>query len=83
MIKIKIINNEGEKTMKNINYDLLKLLHSKLDNVWRLEKYYVDDAKEAKCHSTSALEKILEDEKKHVEMLREEIKMRMDAEIFD
>ncbi|MEX1064274.1 MAG: hypothetical protein WD898_01675 [Candidatus Paceibacterota bacterium] len=69
--------------MKNINYDLLKLLHSKLDNVWRLEKHYVDDAKEAKCHSVPALEQILEDEKRHVEMLREEIKMRMEAGIFD
>ena len=69
--------------MKNINYDLLKMLQSKLDNVWRLEKYYVDDAKTAKCHSVSALERILEEEKKHVETLREEIKMRMEANIFD
>lgn len=69
--------------MKNINYDLIKLLHSKLDNVWRLEKYYVGDAKEAKCHSVNCMEGILEDEKRHVQMLRDEIKMRMDADIFD
>ncbi len=69
--------------MKNINYDLLKLMQSKTDNVWRLEKYYVDDAKAAQCHSISALEQILEEEKKHIQMLMNEIKMRMDAGIFD
>jgi len=69
--------------MKNINYDLLKLLHSTLDNIWRLENYYVNDSKEAKCHSVTALEKILEDERKHAEMLQQELKMRMDAGIFD
>lgn len=69
--------------MKNINYDLLKLLHSKLDNVWRLENYYVRDAKKAKCHSVSTLERILKDEKKHADMLREEINMRMSSGTFD
>jgi hypothetical protein len=44
---------------------------------------FTHDAKEAKCHSVSALEKILEDEKKHIKMLTEEIKMRMEAGIFD
>ncbi|OGC47427.1 hypothetical protein A2713_02335 [candidate division WWE3 bacterium RIFCSPHIGHO2_01_FULL_35_17] len=69
--------------MKNINYDLIKMLHCKLDSAWRLEKYYIDDAKEAKCHSISALEKILEEDKKHIETLKEEIKMRMEAGVFD
>jgi rubrerythrin len=69
--------------MKNINYDLVKLLHTTLDTIWRLENYYVKDAEEAKCHSVSALKQILEDEKKHAEMLREEIKMRIEAGVFD
>jgi hypothetical protein len=69
--------------MKNINYDLIKLLHSKLDSVWRLEHYYVEDAEKAKCHSIPALKQILEEDKKHVEMLREEIKLRIENEIFD
>lgn len=69
--------------MKNINYDLLKLLHVKLDNVWRLEKYYIQDAEEAKCHSVPALKKILTEEKNHADMLAQEIKMRMDAGTFD
>ncbi len=69
--------------MKNINYDLIKLLHTTLDAIWRLENHYISDAQKVNCHSVSALEKILEDEKGHAEMLREEIKMRMDAGVFD
>ena len=64
-------------------YDLLKLLHSTLDNVWRLEKYYVKDANDAKCHSVACLETILKDEQKHAEMQAAEIKMPMDAGVFD
>ena len=69
--------------MKNINYDLIKLLHTTLDTVWRLEKHYIGDADVAKCHSVDALKSILEDEKKHIEWLREEIRMRIEAKIFD
>ena len=69
--------------MKNINYDLVKLLHTTLDTIWRLENHYIKDSEEAKCHSVSALKRILEDEKKHAEMLREEIKMRIEAGVFD
>ncbi len=69
--------------MKNINYDLIKTLHSKLDNMWRIEKYYLEDANKAKCHSVPAWGKILEDEKKHVDMLKKEIEMRIKAGIFD
>lgn len=69
--------------MRNINYDLIKLLLLKLDTAWRLEKFYIKDAKEAKCHSKTALEKILEDEKRHIEMILQEIKMRIDAGVFD
>ena len=69
--------------MKNINYDLIKMLHMKLDSVWRLEKYYINDSKEAKCHSVSALEKMVEDDRNHIKMLQEEIKMRISAGVFD
>jgi len=68
--------------MQNINYDLVKLLHVKLDSIWRLEKYYVNDAKEANCESTPALEKILEDDKKHATMISQAIKERMEGGIF-
>lgn len=69
--------------MQNINYDLLKLLHGTLDNVWRLEKYYVNDAEAAKCHSLPFMKQMLETEKKHAEQLQAEIKMRMDAGVFN
>ncbi|OGM94865.1 hypothetical protein A2524_00200 [Candidatus Wolfebacteria bacterium RIFOXYD12_FULL_48_21] len=69
--------------MKNINYDLLKLLHTKLDTVWRLEKHYIEDADKAQCHSIGAMKQILEEDKKQIAMLNEEIKMRMDAEEWD
>lgn len=69
--------------MKNINYDLVKLLHMKLDSVWRLEKYYIRDANDAKCHSVPALEKMLADDKMHVKMLQDELKGRIKADVFD
>jgi hypothetical protein len=69
--------------MKNINYDLLKLLHSTLDDIWRLEKYYIKDAKKVKCHSRPALEKMLETKQKDAQMLLKEIEMRMKAKIFN
>jgi len=69
--------------MKNINYDLIKLLHTTLDTIWRLENHYIEDAEKVKCHSVPALKQILEDAKRHAEMLREEIKMRMEAGVFD
>ncbi|MDP3970196.1 MAG: hypothetical protein Q8P90_00685 [bacterium] len=69
--------------MKNINYDLVKLLHLKMDNVWRLEKHYVEDSEKAKCHSVPALKQILAEEKNHVDMLREEISLRAQNDLFN
>lgn len=69
--------------MKNINYDLIKLLHMSLDKIWRLEKFYIKDAENAKCHSLPALTHMLQEETRHAEMLRDEIKMRMNAGVFD
>ncbi|MCL5733270.1 MAG: hypothetical protein M1334_01220 [Patescibacteria group bacterium] len=68
--------------MKNINYDLIKLLHTSLDKIWRLEKHYIKDAVDAK-HDPAKLKKMLEEEEKHAKMLVGEIKARMDARVFD
>jgi hypothetical protein len=58
--------------MENLHYDLLKLLHSKLDNVWRLEKHYSGDAVD--CADCAALfNKLLEDERNHAEELKAEL----------
>jgi len=68
--------------MKNINYDLIKLLHIKLDEIHRLEKFYIADATEAKCHSLTLLDIMLKDAKEKRDALIKEIKMRLDAEVF-
>lgn len=70
--------------MKDINYyDLLKLLLAKLDTIWRLEKHYLADAKKANCSSASVLEKILEEEKRHVAELKKSLEQRVDTKVFD
>jgi hypothetical protein len=69
--------------MRNVNYNLVKLLLAKMDNAWRLENYYVRDAEAEGCHSLATLREILEDEKRHIEMLRKEVAMRCGAEKFD
>lgn len=69
--------------MKDINYDLVKLLYNKLDVVARLEQNCIKDAEEAKCHSLPALKEILKDEQRHVDMIAEEIRMRVEAGVFD
>ncbi len=69
--------------MKNVNYNLIKMLHITLDDVWRLEKYYVDDAKKAKCHSKTVLDKMLKQRRKDANALIKEIKMRMNKGVFN
>jgi hypothetical protein len=69
--------------MKDINYDLVKLLHKKLDTIVQLERHYIKDAEEAKCHSVDALKQILEEERAHAEVLAQEISMRSDAGKFN
>lgn len=69
--------------MQNINYNLLKVFHSKLDNVWRLEKHYLKDAKGAKCKCLATLNKILADDKKHIEMLKKEIEEKVKKGSFN
>lgn len=71
------------RVMRNVNYNLIKLLHTTLDTIWRLENYYIKDAGEAKCHSLACLQEMLETEKKYAQALREEIKMRIEAGVFD
>ncbi|GMU25399.1 hypothetical protein KJZ71_02465 [Patescibacteria group bacterium] len=69
--------------MKNVNYNLVKTLHNTLDDIWRLEHYYVEDAKKAKCHSVSVMKRMMNQRKKDAKALVKEIKMRMDAGIFN
>jgi hypothetical protein len=79
------MNDETDQSgpvMKDINYDLVKLLQQKLSTAWQLEHFCVADAEKAQCHSTPALKEILKDEKRHAKMIAEEIKMRVEAGKF-
>jgi hypothetical protein len=41
--------------MKNLNYNLIKLLHNSLDDSWRVEKHCLKDARSAGCKSCQKL----------------------------
>jgi hypothetical protein len=69
--------------MKNVNYNLIKTLHGTLDDVWRLEKYYINDAEKERCESQGVLKTMLQQRKKDAESLIAAIKMRMDAGTFN
>jgi hypothetical protein len=58
--------------VKNENYNLIKLLHNKLDDVWRIEKHYRDDAVCEGCREL--LDKILEADRQNVELLVAELR---------
>jgi rubrerythrin len=69
--------------MRNVNYNLVKMLLAKMDNAWRLENYYIKDAETDECPSLSVFREMLEDEKRHIELLREQISKRCDTKKFD
>lgn len=59
--------------MKNTNYNVLKLLHIELDNLWRIERYYLKDSKLAKCKCPKLLAMMRRDYKKHIQALKKEL----------
>jgi len=70
--------------MKNANYNLVKLLLLKLDDTWRVEKYYASDAAQLDCRECQEmLKKILADDQKHVEMLRAELAKHIKDKKFE
>ncbi|MBN1325409.1 hypothetical protein JW977_00295 [Candidatus Falkowbacteria bacterium] len=69
--------------MKNINYNLIKMLHTKLDDLWRIEKYYLRDAQKAKSKSCVKMFKVMQgDLKKHIEMLTKELERHIKNKQF-
>jgi len=58
--------------MKNLHYDLIKLLHGKLDDAWRIEKHYLADADCDECREM--FEKLLAADREQIEMLSRELK---------
>jgi len=70
--------------MKNANYNLVKMLLSKLDDTWRVEKYYTGDAAELSCKTCQAiLKKILADDQRHAELLRAELSKHIKDKNFE
>ena len=69
--------------MKNLNYDLVKLLQSKLDNSWRLKNFYCKDARDEKSESINILKQILEDEERHIILIKKEIEKRVKNNLFN
>jgi len=58
--------------MKNLHYDLVKLLHCLADVEWRIDKHYAADAEG--CDSCKKIfEKIKNDASEGVKLLTEEI----------
>jgi len=59
--------------MKNINYNVLKLLHNQLDDLWRIERHYLKDAKGTRCSCSKLLQSMQKDMKRNIEALKKEL----------
>jgi IS5 family transposase len=70
--------------MKNANYNLVKMLLTKLDDSWRVERHYAKDAAEMGCaECQKILEGILADDRRHIEDLRQELAKHIKGKKFD
>lgn len=70
--------------MQNWNYNLLKLLHGKLDDHWRIMQHYADDAKKSGCADCQKiLEEILKNDEKQIEMIKKEMEKHISEGKFD
>jgi hypothetical protein len=68
--------------MKNHNYDLIKMLFAALDDSYRIEKYYLEDAKACPgCHE--AFSKMKTDIDRHIEMLKSELAKHAKEDALD
>lgn len=60
--------------MRDVSYNLIKLLLAKLDATWRIRTHYLTDAKKMTCeHCERLLAKITRDEERHARELQKEI----------
>lgn len=59
--------------MKNVNYNVLKLLHNQLDDLWRIEKHYLKDAQGSRCQCAKLLKSMQAGLKKNIAALRKEL----------
>lgn len=71
-----------EEPMRNYNHDLIQVLCEKLDSVVRYQIYHEDA--EGECDNCTQLwDQIKQDDMRHVEMLRDEIRNHVKKDIFD
>ena len=66
--------------MKNANYNVLKLLHNQLDDLWRIEKHYLKDAENLDCGCPKILEEMRSDMKKNIDKLKAELDKHLKAD---
>ena len=66
--------------MKNTNYNVLKLLHETLDNLWRIEKHYLNDAKSCSCECGKLMKTMQKDLAKHADMLKKELASHQESD---
>ena len=59
--------------MKNVNYNLIKMLHNTLDDEWRIHKFYIKDAKSGCKECAKIMERICMDLERHLRMLTKEL----------
>lgn len=59
--------------MKNSNYNVVKLLHGALDDLWRIEKHYLKDAKGARCGCPKLLKRLQGRLRESAEALKKEL----------
>jgi len=55
-------------------YDITKQIEKKTEFLWHAEEYLKDAKKANKKKAVAVFEKIIEDEKRHVQMLKELLK---------
>lgn len=67
---------------KDHNHDLVHAITKKNDAVWRYQKYYLKTSQGCE-HCTSLWNKLIEDDNKHIEMLKEEIERHVKEGRFD
>jgi len=68
--------------LKNHNHDLVHSLSEKCDAVWRYKNDYLKNSE--KCSSCIKMwEKLMEDDEKHIEILKEEISRHIKENRFD
>lgn len=68
--------------LKNHNHDIVHSLSEKCDAVWRYQKEYLKNS-EGCPFCVNMWKKLMEDDEKHIEMLKEEISRHIKENRFD